>query len=425
MIKNCLLLLNIVFFSLSGFSQIWGPQATEVEYSYVTTFQIPADSDESTDRERAEFHASHLFGIFHSPTLIKKFKLDPNLVGGLGGARSPSKIKILSSEVVAQNTLEIKYQNQGRMILHSSVAEQILKTGKFSVPMPSNPYSIYNPDCTDEHYNSFGDYWYFYDIFKKDCKYLSQAPYAIKTEIQFKSVTPHSKTNLTQMPTLRGENGNGSVFSIAVIQGFADSKNDPEDSGRINFKDTNDYFLSMGFELTKLKSKTAYPLYLFTKEITLDNGQTIQVEIKHLLVETAMESKSKVFAEFFKDAVYNADVIIYGGHSGLGGNLDIPSLEQKVGELKFNHNKKQIFFFDSCSSYSYYLQHFGKEKTKSKIDIMTNGLSSYFHTSQLTFKTFMKYLLSEKNKNFTWQEILTDMESVLDGETYLLNVGGI
>lgn len=131
------------------------------------------------------------------------------------------------------------------------------------------------------------------------------------------------------------------------------------------------------------------------------------------------------FAKFFKEAVENADVIIYGGHSGLGGNLDIPSLESKAGKFKFNSKKRQIFYFDSCASYAYYLTQFSGEKTKSKIDILTNGLSSYFETSQAVLEGLLENILSETKEDVSWMQIMKDMEKPLDGGSFLLNVGGV
>lgn len=423
--KNLFIFFACIYASISTFAQILGPSAQEVQFKYRAQFQIPVDSDYATDLERAEFHASHLFGLLQSKAVVRKYDLMPFFVGGLGAPKSPSQIKIISSKEIENNLIEIEYENKGQLILHKEAAAKILEDQKIILPMPVNPYESYDKNCTDEHYDSFGDYWYFYDVYKKGCVYLSKAPYA--TDVLIDIALPKTKKiDLTmKRHMLRGDNGNGEVFSIAMIHGFADDTKDPDDSGRINFKEMNDFFIEQGFAKTNIKSKSQYPLFLFTKDVQLTNGKTIKIEIQHLLVETAIESRSKIFATFFKDAVFNADVIIYAGHSGLGGNLDIPSLEAKVGAFEFNKNKKQIFYFDSCSSYSYYLEHFKVEKTKAKIDIMTNGLSSYFHTAQATMSTFMKHLISEDSQDIEWQTVLGDMENQLKGETYLLNVGGI
>ena len=409
--------------TVKAHAQVLGPSVQEVKYSYTATFEIPDDAGEQNDQDRAHFHASHLFGLFHTPAMVKKMGL-PTGLGGIGAPRTQMKIKILKSEVIG-NVVSVTYSNSGKMLLHKIAAQNLIEAGIFEVPMPTDPYSIYDEKCTDEHYNSFGDYWYFYDIFKTNCKYLGKAPYAQIVAIAIKPSEHKKMQTLLQLPLLRGDNGNGNLFSAYVIHGYESDPKDKEDSGRINFEEFNVYLRDNMFHEEKEKSPGASTLLVFKKEIKLDNGKTIQVEIKHLLVATEIDSRSKVFAKFFKEAVENADVIVYGGHSGLGGNLDIPLLEEKAGAFEFNAKKKQIFFFDSCSSYSYYLEEFAIEKTKAKIDVVTNGLSSYFYTSNILLTTFMDQLLSTNSKDVLWSDVLQGMEDHLDGDSYLLNVGGI
>src|SRR5689334_12117697 len=77
-------------------AQIIGPSVAEVKFSYTTTFQIPEDADEEYDEDRAAFHASHIFGIFASPTMVARLIGADSVMGGIGGPRSQMKIKILS-----------------------------------------------------------------------------------------------------------------------------------------------------------------------------------------------------------------------------------------------------------------------------------------------------------------------------------------
>lgn len=404
-------------------AQIIGPQVEEVKFQYTTTFETPVDADEQSDEERAQLHASHLFGLFHSPKMVARFGITEG-IGGIGAPRSQMKIKILKSEV-DRDIVRVKYSNSGKMILHKKAAEKIIAATELVVPMPTNPYTIYDEKCTDEHYNSFGDYWYFYDPFRKGCNYLLKKPLATEVHIAIKAVEYKKIQTMMQLPQVRGNNGNGDLLSIYVIHGYESDPKDKEDSGRINFEEFNAYLRKNNFTEDKVKSARHSSLLVFTKDITLDNGKTVNVEIKHMLVQTEIQSRSKIFAKFFKEAVETADVIIYGGHSGLGGNLDIPSLEEKAGAYSFNPKKKQIFFFDSCASYSYYLEHFAVEKTKAKIDVVTNGLSSYFQTSNAVLSALMDRILSEKSEDIEWSQTLNEMEEVLEGDTYLLSVGGI
>ncbi|OFZ30231.1 MAG: hypothetical protein A2622_10345 [Bdellovibrionales bacterium RIFCSPHIGHO2_01_FULL_40_29] len=422
-ILSSLMAIGLTGFSFATQAQIISPQATEVKFSYQATFEAPLDADEESYDELMHLHASHIFGIFHSPELVTKFKIDPELSEGIGAPRSQMKFKLLASEISGQN-FRITYKNSGKMILHNKVAKRLLKTGSLDLPLPVNPYEIYDPACTDEYYSGFSDYWYFYNPFRKGCEYLSAPPKAANVRIAI-TATEYKKMDQTpKLPYLRGNNGNGDLFSIYAIHGYAE-ENIADDPGRVNFKELNTYLLENGFTETREHQSRVIPMYVYRKDIRLDNGKKIQVEIKHLLVETSQSSKSKVFATFFKEAVENADVILYGGHSGLGGNLDISSLEEKAGAFQFNPKKKQVFFFDSCASYSYYLEHFRVEKTKAKIDIISNGLSSYFHTSNAVLTKLLDHLLTPQNSDPTWHDILSDMETPLDGATYLLNVGGI
>jgi hypothetical protein len=375
----------------------------------------------------AQFQAQHLFGVFTSPTVIGSMGLNTEKIGGIGGPKNTMNIEILGEEFFVKNNtdyIRIYYKNSGQMILHKKAAEKILKKGAIELPLPTNPFKIFRKKCTDSHYDTFGDFWYFWDPYRNGCEHLSESPLSQKVVIEIKRARARNIQRSAELPILRGDNGNGSLFSIYLIHGFAEDKKNPEDDGRLNFKIAHDYFLEKGFSAEKQKSNNAYPYYLYTKEVTLSSGDTINIEVRSLLVETAVESRSKIFAHFFKEAVRKADVIIYEGHSGLGGNLNIPELEEKAGKFQFP-KKKQIFYFDSCSSYSYYLDHFNAYKTKTNIDVVTNGLSSYFHTSPLVLKEFLNYLIGSDNRNFQWMTILKKMESVLDQETYLVNVGGL
>lgn len=408
-------------------AQILSPHALEVDYVYETVVEVPMDDTFSSSIDAASFQAQHMFGIFSSPTVIEGMGINSEYIHGIGGPKSQSEILILSEEVFEKNQqsmVRIHYKNSGQMILHKKAAEKVLNQGSFIVPLPTNPFKIYRKKCTDSHYDTFGDYWYFYDPYREGCERLSQEPYAQEVQVNVKKSKTRNIQRSAELPLLRGDNGNGDLFSIYMIHGFAEDKKDKEDDGRLNYEIAHEYLLEKGFSVERLKKSSPYPLNLYKKAVTLSNGKTIQIEIRSLLVDTEMGSTSKVFADFFKQAVATADAIIYEGHSGLGGNLNIPELERKAGKFNFP-DKKQIYYFDSCSSYSYYLDHFNAYKTKTNIDVITNGLSSYFHTSPLVLKEFLNYLIGSDNRNFQWMTILNKMESVLGKETYLVNVGGL
>lgn len=418
----CLTVTLLLTFSVAQ-GQIISPSAQELNFSYRAQFKMPTSANESTDLEKAKKHAAHLFGLFQTQKLIKKYKIPGEMPGGIGAPPAHGEIKILASETLDEDTY-IAYENSGRMLFHNRAAKALLEKGFLDIPMPLATYEIYDKKCTDAHYSSFDDYWYFYDIFRPGCEYLAKAPLAQIVRITLNAVTQKKMAATPKLPLLRGNNKNGSLFLIYAIHGF-ESGHQKDDSGRINFNEFNDYLTKNGFQEERIGPRTFNQLNIYKKQIRLDNGQLIDVEVRHLLASTAIESGSVVFAKFFKEAVETGDVILYGGHSGLGGNLDLTLLQEKSGAFNFAHDKKQIFFFDSCSSYSYYLQTFAAEKTKAKIDVISYGLSSYFHTSNAVWSALVDRLLDPNSKDVLWSDILFDMETVLDGDTYLLNVGGI
>jgi hypothetical protein len=77
---------------------------------------------------------------------------------------------------------------------------------------------------------------------------------------------------------------------------------------------------------------------------------------------------------------------MYGGHSGLGGHLDMPSMERMEGfTLTPPKDRYQIYYFNSCTSWTYYnLPYLRRKATESdpkgskNLDILANGLETYF-----------------------------------------------
>ena len=147
-------------------------------------------------------------------------------------------------------------------------------------------------------------------------------------------------------------------------------------------------------------------------------------------------SKKVTFAKFLKRAIEESDVVIYEGHSGLGVNLDLETVERqlllsrdsKISErIEFQRQKRQIFFFDSCSSYSYYLGMFEGRKDPGTLAVMSNGLESLFGYEQPTTRHLYRMLLdldhkTLSNDSLTWMALLETFERPLRGNSFLLNV---
>lgn len=419
--------LLLVLACLGTFSeaQVYGPQVEEFAFSVKSYFYSEENRDEDVWIEEAGLQLSHSFGVFQSPQTVRKYGLSFEKFSGIGALQFPIDYRIMGSEKQDDGTTRVMYAATGKILLQKDVADKVKGSQRLMLPLPVRLHDFYDEDCTDEHYFTRGDFWYFFDPFRSGCESLSKPPRADSFVLELR---PSAKRDLdldVRLDLLRGNNDNGELFRIDVIHGFSESSTNRRDEGRVGYRQFHNYLRGKGYHREVLQRYFNRPLVRFTKSITLANGKSIQVEINSLLVETGIESKTVTFANFLRQSVQEADVVFYGGHSGLGGNLDIPSLEKKAGGFKFNPQKRQIFIFDSCSSYSYYLAPFREQKTRARIDVVTMGLASLFDTGLSTLSTFISEFTNPKVEDTTWPEILTTVDERLNGVNYLINVGGI
>ncbi len=155
--KNFIFILVLLALKLNA--QVIAPSAEEVIFQYQAEF---VTTDLQTDvKELAQFHSSHMFGIFHSPELVTNFAINPNYLEGLGVPRSDAQVQVLAHKKIAKDQKLIQYVYKGRVLLHKKVSAALLAKGEFVIPFPYQVDQIYNEKCTDSHYTTLGDYWYF------------------------------------------------------------------------------------------------------------------------------------------------------------------------------------------------------------------------------------------------------------------------
>jgi hypothetical protein len=129
---------------------------------------------------------------------------------------------------------------------------------------------------------------------------------------------------------------------------------------------------------------------------------------------------SRAFHYLFKDAIENASVMIYGGHSGLGANADIPTIEAIEGfKIQMNRSRYQIFLFNSCSSYTAYTKGFFSRKKSDtdphgtkNLDILGTGLVSLFsHIGEMN-AGLIEHLVDaiERTHVRSYQEIVAELD---------------
>lgn len=355
-----------------------GSNSTEatLEFNGVVEYETTRNPQERTLRNAIESQLEHIVG----PMSMTKYTAVPK------GDHTVSDIKILSKK---GDTLSVGYKYTGTIVLANGPKDT------YDIYLPINPKKIYsssmignNNPCTDEHYQSEGDFWYFWSPEREGCKLKEGKDYRIvKAKIQRFANT---KLSYPEYQNLPDEKGN---ITIHVLFGMDDPtlNRNPLKSSDINaynYRAFRNYLLKNGYKATqwtdaqvKSVAKTLDGDAPFVE--TIQKGKLVY---RFFYAPTGIDEDALGFHWFYKDALENASIMMYEGHSGLGGHLDLESIEENLGgPIKFNTKRYQILFFDSCTSYRYYnTQYFEKKVTTKdpkgtkKLDIFTNGLSTAF-----------------------------------------------
>lgn len=356
-----------------------GSNSTEAKLTYdgVVEYESETKPTLATLKEVIESQVEHTIG----PMSAAEYTSVPK------GDHKISTIKIQS---VKNGTYTIGYTYTGTVVLENG------PKATYDIILAKNVQKIYsagfvgnhNP-CTDEHYQSEGDFWYFWNPYQAGCKLKKDKDFTVvKAKVER---FENTKKTYPEYHNLPDENGNVNIHIFFGMDDNSKGRN-PLTSGDINagiYKDFRDYLIETGYTAKKWTAAEV------SKVAKTKNGATPYVETltkgkiiyRFFFGPTAIDEDSLAFHWFYKDALENSSVMLYGGHSGLGGHLDLASIEESLGvEIKFNTKKYQIFFFDSCTSYKYYnTQYFERKVTTKdpngtkKLDIFTNGLSTYFH----------------------------------------------
>lgn len=361
-----------------------GANSTEATLEFNGAIQYKfntANPMEKTIRKAIESQLEHIVGPMSSAVNSAVPK----------GDHVVTDIKVLDQKGTIMN---ISYHYKGTAVIANGAKNS------YDIIMPINPATIYktsmvgkhNP-CTDEHYQSEGDFWYFWNPYQSGCKLVQDKDYFIikASLVRF----ANTKLSYPEYQNLPDENGN---ITIHILFGMDDVNNERNplqstDINSYNFKRFHSYLLKKGYKATAWNDAEIKAIAKTQNDGQLpfvENLQKGKIIYRLFFGPTGIDENSQAFHWFFKDAIETASIMLYGGHSGLGGHLDLDSIEDDLGvKIKFNTKRYQIFFFDSCTSYRYYNNmYFDRKKTSKdpngtkKLDIFTNGLATTFDSMQ-------------------------------------------
>lgn len=344
-------------------------------------------------RSAIDDQVQYLYG----PVSVEKYYAIPK------NKYSISKIKVASR---GGNRWRASYHYSGTFAVKNGIEDE------YPVTLPLNPTKIFNDSlqanghnpCTDDHYQSEGDFWYFWDPHRNAAceKLLKEGVNYFVVQAKMKRI-PNTVESYPEYSRLVRTDAEGKkTIRMDVLFGM----DDPE-SGRdpMRSKDINaDSFRSLLDLLVKKHHFkvgdpwSAAEIRNFIKrpndeyrdpyviELSRETDARITLQVRMFFGPSGINQDALPFHYFLKDAIETASVFVYSGHSGLGGHLNIPSIESlRRFRIKFDKSNYQIFFQNGCTSYAYYNDTYFARKFSERdvkgtknLDIVTNGLETLF-----------------------------------------------
>lgn len=451
----------LAFLMGSGFAALawYGGRAAEAILTYSATADIPLANvkDLATlnrpGRYRSEAmvyvdqQIQHLMGTFQSESFSKA-------VGSKGTIGETNDVKFTKlDEGSAPGRKLLTYEFRGKAVFDKSIFGSD-RRATIPVRIPLAPDLIYkqtlnaqghNP-CTDEHYNTEDDFWYFWDADQRGCPLRGDKEKVLRLQGRLDRIDKTVRPTYPEYDRLLGDNRNGRKLDIAVFFGFIDdvrpgaAKPNRRDDAYKAFQMVRDDLKEQGYDVvetrdafreTQTRQRRDGPNVLHRYQKTWDppgaDTPPVEVRVQLLLADSDINADSRrerpdyTFHNYLIPAFRDADIIIYDGHSGLGANLKLKNLPN----FRFRKDKYQIFFFNGCSTYPYYNGSFfeAKQGGARNLEVITTGLPTLSSTSAPNVLAVLKRFLD--GRFVTYQTIMRELEDSNSAEgTYLSAVNG-
>jgi hypothetical protein len=378
-----------------------------------TDNQLLQEPQRSRMRSVIELQIQHMFGAFtEHPEYVK----NPGIIQG----RNEPQISSAQINRTA-GTARINYSYTDKVVFK----KRLMAGGptKIKFVLPRDPQTIYQKGipagssenkCTDEHYNTEGDFWYFWNPKKPGCPLKKDDLVEVTADL---TPIPNTKSTYPYYAQLLGDNGNGRTVKVVYLVGI-DENFRAGDLGRQTFNEA--------FSLLKQEGFKAGPGGTARKKNLTLKKPDFDVELTLTLVDPG----SDAFVRAAADGLETADVFIYDGHSGLGGYLEIDRFVQTLGRsLKLPVSKNQIFYFNGCSTFAYYnADYFALKKTaqdpdgRTNLDVITTSIGATFDIGARHDVALIGGLFGGKKPS--WQNIMDQIYKVDRTQTALTHVNG-
>jgi hypothetical protein len=321
----------------------------------------------------------------------------------------------LETTKTSEGKWTVKYLLKSKGVFSNGVRE-------YTFTIPYRPLEIFKKSegkCNEKE-SVDSNFWYHWEPLKEGCPLQEGLDYFTYTA---KLVTLPNTTET--YPEYEKLVDNKKTINSTMFFGFENydypnwNPDGGQDWGIISYNKQRDFLLDLGFtetvwtleQVEKIyKAKDGFVPYVI--EMTL-NAKNANLRYRLVLADTGYSHNSKAFHAFLMDSLLKDSLVIYNGHSGIGQNLDLASIEKLRGiKLNFNPNY-QIVFLGSCVPYSYYTEmFFNKKKTTAdpkgslKLDIFTYGKESVFGNEEDHALTRAIVYWAQTGKKQSYQDIV-------------------
>ncbi|MBA2404857.1 MAG: hypothetical protein H0V66_08815 [Bdellovibrionales bacterium] len=426
------LTLAFLLLAFNGWSQdkYFGARSTEATLKFEAAIEVSTDKALTVDalngssakanaiREKVNHQLQFLIGHFQSVSFVDSYKY-PGVLG------DKHDFKFISVDPKKGSRQVLKYRFEGKTVFHTRVFE---KSDTVSIPLrlPNNPQTFFKKGlvngenkCTDEHYNSEGDLFYFWDPDKYGCPLKDNSTDVLRIEGNLERLKNTVSTYPEYNRLYKAEE-----LKISVFLGYIEdepSVSRTKDDGYLTYKELGKELEGFGYKIIEQKNfKKLNYITKFEKTFRNQLGVQQKVIISILLSDSSVGTKDDTFVDYFSEALKTSQLVAYDGHSGLGGNLEYE---------RFSSNKLpgfyQVFFFNGCSSYPYFNQMYFNQKPagKKNLEIITAGLPTLTSTSTSNMMAFINPFIH--GKVHSYQTLMRSLEKSNGEEsTYLMGVNG-
>lgn len=430
-------------FTFAAENKFYGDVAREARLTFQGEIEIkgksPATLEELKNnsrvsrwvREKIDGQLQHIIGYFQAESFTEQYKSKASL---------DDNYRIKYTEVKkSSGKIVVSYQYRGKAVFDKKLFARRDRI-KIDIKLPRNPDTIYalgvvNDEnrCTDEHYNSEGDFFYFWDVELPGCPLRGGHPAVLVAQAEAE-LLPVTDRTYPEYDKLYSGKKHAFIFIGYLDDEILPNRVSRRDAAYQIFKDVSQWLPTLNLRKVKELANVSgdilagrgetsrggnlYQRYEGVVETSL--GTEVEWNVHVLLADTSSSSEDETFRIMYARALETGSLVVYDGHSGLGGNLALDIMP----EFDFDKMDYQIIYFNGCSSYPYFKTPYFKAKGGSKkLDIVTSGLTTFDTTAFGNMQAFLYSFLAGKTPSY--QKIMKWVEESNGGEgTYLTSVNG-